>query len=83
MGNKNLDMEVNASKKNIDMKEQVRSGTNNESPNVTGAGETSRNYKRDDVGLPNADVQDPHRARETGRADTDINSDVMRKDRPN
>ena len=74
----NQPTDVNMSKQNIDMNQQgVETGKNVQSPNVTGAGETSRSANNDDIGNPQAKVtQDPHRARETGRADTDMDSDL-------
>lgn len=58
--------------------DQIKSGDNKQSPNVTGAGETSRSAAEDDIGNPkDAVTNDPHRARETGRADTDMNSDTL------
>lgn len=66
--NKNKEMD-----QNIDMN---KSGSHTQSPNVTGVGETSRQASQSDIGTPDVDTQDPHRARETGRADTDINSDI-------
>lgn len=82
MANQPTDM--NMSKQNIDMNQDMdrqnietaqRSGSNEQSPNVTGAGETSRSRNEDDIGNPKANTQDPHRLHETGRADTDMNSD--------
>ena len=73
--------DVNQSKQNIDMnqdagRQNIESGTNEQSPNVTGAGETSRSANEDDIGNPKAKTsRDPHVRRETGRADTDMNSD--------
>ncbi len=72
--------DVNSSKQNIDLDKAVRrqnieSGTNEQSPNVTGAGETSRSAGDDDIGNPRANTRDPHRGGETGRPDTDMNSD--------
>jgi hypothetical protein len=70
--NQNTDMNQNISTN------QNQSGENKQSPNVTGAGETSRSASEDDIGNPqDAVTQDPHRARETGRADTDMNSDTL------
>ncbi len=76
--------DVNTSKQNIDMdqkadqkvgRENIESGRNEQSPNVTGAGETSRSAGEDDIGNRKASTQDTNRGRETGRADTDMDSD--------
>ena len=52
-----------------------KTGTNEQSPNVTGSGETSRSANEDDIGNPKGAVRkDSRRPRETGRADTDMDS---------
>lgn len=70
MSKQNVDMNKNMERENIETAQ--RTGDNGQSPNVTGAGETSRSANEDDIGNPKAN---PHRSRETGRADTDMNSD--------
>ena len=72
-------MENQPTKQPTDMNQHsgAKTGDNSQSPNVTGAGETSRSANEDDIGNPRANVtNDPHRARETGRADTDMDSDL-------
>ena len=56
-------------------RENIESGQNEQSPNVTGAGETSRSANEDDIGNRKANTKDTSRPRETGRADTDMDSD--------
>ena len=79
MSKQNIDMNQDAGRQNIESTQEsgVRSGTNEQNANVTGAGETSRSVNQDDIGNPRANTEDPHRSRETGRADTDMNSDTM------
>lgn len=75
-----VDMNQNPDRQNIETEQGARSGSNKQSPNVTGAGETSRSANQDDIGNPKANTQDIHRGRETGRPDTDMDSELPGSD---
>ena len=76
MSKQNINANQNMDRQNIETAQ--RSGTNEQSANVTGSGETSRSAYEDDIGgsLNIGNPKAAKRSRETGRADTDMNSDT-------